>query len=134
MTNTNKIIRQVPASNIVLSQLDFYTPNTINRMADIKSVDFIFKMFVNQTVLNWFLIDGTYIANSDISSGNVYFNEITGAVGYYSVRFFPDRVGFWRLIFNHVPSQSDLVLEFDVLPSSSFTPGGSVDRGLTANF
>jgi hypothetical protein len=133
MTNTNKTFRQVSAGTLVLSQLDFYTPNTITRMTGILSTDIVFKLFANQINLNWPLIDGIQIPDSSISAGTVYFNEIAGFAGFYSIRFFPDRIGFWRLIFNHAPSQSDLILEFDVLSSNIFTPGGT-DRGLVANF
>jgi hypothetical protein len=76
---------------------------------------------VNNQILSWPLLDGTAVADSSISAGNVYFNEIIGAPGFYSLRFFPDRVGYWRI--SVVASSFESLLEFDVNPASAQSSG-----------
>lgn len=86
------------------------------------------KTFANNSALPWPVADGTSLPDSSISAGTVYFNEIPGAPGYYSLRFYPDRTGFWRLVVKSTSTDSESVLEFDV------DAPASVAGGLNATF
>jgi len=75
-------------------------------------------------------LDGLTIPDSSISSGFVYFNEIPGSPGFYSVRFYPDRTGFWKLVYSIPTLPAEVIREFDVSPSGL----SSSANGLNASF
>jgi hypothetical protein len=74
-------------------------------------------MFVDGSLLAWGLSDGTFVANSSVGAGLVFFNEIPSASGFYLVRFFPDRPGFWRIVLRH-PTLGEVVNEFDAVSAA----------------
>ena len=91
--------RLVSAGAIVHAQADFFQPKgSINRPAGIVAASLSMSAFASSSVLSWPLADGASVPDSGISAGTVYFNEVSGAPGFYSVRFFTDRVGFWRVV------------------------------------
>jgi len=125
--------RLISAGTIAYAQADFFQPKgSINRLSGIVAASLSVKVFANSSALTWPLVDGGGISNSGISSGSVYFEEISGASGFYLVRFFPDRVGFWRIIFSYPALQQEVALEFDVVPANVFK--ATVKGGLTASF
>ena len=87
---------------------------SINRVVGESYTSLALSIFSNNVALPWPLADGTLVADSSISAGTVYFNQITGSPGYYSVRFFPDRVGFWRLILREATLGEQVILSYDV--------------------
>jgi len=114
--------RSVSAGTLIRSQPDFYFPiDTYNRVTGLQATGVTLILMVNNQILSWPLLDGTAVADSSISAGNVYFNEIIGAPGFYSLRFFPDRVGYWRI--SVVASSFESLLEFDVNPASAQSSG-----------
>lgn len=125
--------RLVSAGAIIYDQPDIYSPvGTINRPTGLVVANFAFTQLVNGASLPWPLADGSAVPDSSISSGSAYFNEIPGTPGFYSVRFLPDRVGFWKLILTNAGLGIDVVLEYDVLASGALKPGAS--SGLIASF
>lgn len=124
--------RQVSAGSIVYGQPDIYVPIGSNvRPAGVQASSLSVAVFVNNARSSWSLLDGTLVQDASIAAGNIYFNEVMGSSGYYSVRFFPDRTGFWRVILRNPSLQLEWVLEYDVLPSGLFNPSGG---GLIASF
>ncbi len=77
---------------------------------------------MNNSVLFWPLVDGSSVPDSSVVAGNVYFNEIASCPGFYSVRFFPDRVGFFRFVFLHSGYSIEVEKDFDVLPPGVLRP------------
>ena len=125
--------RLVAAGAVIHDQLDFFQPLTsINRLTGIVVANLAFTQFVNSSVLAWTLADGSSVADSSISSGTAYFHEISGSPGFYSVRFMPDRVGFWRLIFRNASIGVEIIKEYDVVAAGSLKPTSS--SGLVASF
>jgi hypothetical protein len=98
--------------DIFRGQSDFFSSGS--RISNISNTGISVKVFYNNILQSWGVQDGTSVNDQSISSGNVYFNQIPSAVGFYSVRLFPDRIGFWRIIITHTLSSSEYVLEFDV--------------------
>ena len=127
--------RIVSAGSIVQSQVDYYSPpGSISRAAGINLTTVSAVAFVNNSQLTtWSLVDGTSVPDINVSSGYIYFNEIVGSSTYYSVRFFPDRIGFWRVILTNLSLNSEQILEYDVVPAGTFQPGISTS-GLNASF
>lgn len=121
--------RNVSSGSLVRAQIDLFLPaGSVNRVVGVQASTVAVKTFVNNALLPWAVADGTSVQDSSISAGVVYFNEISGAPGYYSVRFFPDRTGYWRLVLRSSSLDSEAVLEFDVVAPAP--PAG----GLNATF
>lgn len=114
--------RSIPSGVLFRGQIDFYSSPGV-RATGIVSTDLTLNLFFNNSLLSWPLMDGTSVQDSSISSGNTYFNEITGSPGFYSVRLFPNAIGFWRLILNNATLTQDIVLEFDVFSATANSPG-----------
>lgn len=123
--------RLIAAGAVVYEQLDFYNPPT-TRATGVVPANLTLTLFVNNQVLSWPLEDGSAIADSSVSAGSVYFNEISGSDGYYNIRFFPHQIGFWRMIIRHNALSQEVIKEFDVIASGSLKPTSSA--GLNASF
>lgn len=115
--------RLISAGALAYEQLDFFLPaGSSNRVPGIVVANMQMTMFVNNAVIAWPLTDGGAVADSSISAGRVYFNEIAAAPGFYSVRFFPDRVGFYKLSFVVTAYSIEVDKEYDVLPPGVLRP------------
>ena len=110
--------RQVPAGQLIYDQIDLYVPaGTINRVVGENVASLSLAIFVNNGLLNWPLVDGSTVPDSMVSAGTVYFNQIPGANGYYAIRFFPDRIGWWRLVFREATLVQEVIRSYDVIPA-----------------
>ena len=123
--------RSVPAGQLIRDQIDLYIPaGSINRVFGESYASLQLCIFVDNGLLAWPVSDGTNIADCNISSGTVYFNQIAAAPGYYSIRFFPDRIGFWRLVFREPTYAQEMILSYDVTPARP----GLASNELNASF
>lgn len=123
--------RQLPAGQLIRDQVDFYIPaGSINRMTGVAYTSLSLVTFADNALISWPLADGTNVADASVSAGKVYFNEIAGSPGYYAVRFFPDRIGFWRLIFREATLGEEVILSYDVTPARP----GPASNELNASF
>lgn len=122
--------RALPAACLIRDQLDIFSPaDSITRATGIITSDLSVTLFLNNVKVNWSLMDGTSVSDSSISAGSIYFNPISGSSGYYAIRFFPDRVGFWRLVVRHASLSQEVIKEYDVVAAST-----SSTSGLNASF
>jgi len=125
--------RIISGASLVYSQLDFFQPaGSINRLQGVVIAQLSAKLFTSNSVLAWPLADGSSVLTTDISSGTIYFNEIQSDPGYYSVRFLPDRIGFWRLLITHSALSTEIIQEYDVVPASASACASGT--GLVASF
>jgi hypothetical protein len=62
--------------------------------------------------------------DAQVAAGTVYFNEITGQPGFYSVRFRPNAVGFWRLALSYDAGSRALALGYDVVQEPPLVASG----------
>lgn len=121
--------RNVSSGSLIRAQADFFLPaGSVNRVVGVQWSTLAPYVFVNNSALPWAVADGTTVQDSSISAGTVYFNEVPGSPGFYAVRFFPDRIGYWRIVLKSASLSSEVVLEFDV--SAPAAPAG----GLNASF
>lgn len=120
--------RTIQSGRLAFAQVDFFESG--HRKTGVVPTDLQMRAFVDGSVLSWGLTDGTFVSNSGVGAGSVFFNEVIGATGYYLVRFFPDRPGFWRFVLLHPVLGTEVICEFDAVPSlpsvsglqSSFEP------------
>lgn len=123
--------RTVSAGVLVRDQLDIYNPpSSFTRSTGVVPSGISVTAFVNNAAVAWPLADGTAVADSSVSAGTVYFNEIPGSAGFYSLKFFPDRVGFWRFVIRIAATSTEVVKEYDVVPSQQV----NASSGLNASF
>ena len=122
--------RILSAGILVRDQIDIYNPvSSFIRQTGIVPATVASTLFVNNSLVAWPLIDGTNVSDSSVSAGNLYFNEIVGSPGFYNLRFFPDQIGFWRLIMRIVMTSSEVIREYDIVPQL-----GAKNSGLNASF
>jgi hypothetical protein len=123
--------RLVSAGVLVRDQADFFLPGGgANRATGVVAAQLTLTAFAENGLLPWPLADGTLVPDSSISAGTVYFNEISGSPGFYSVRFYPDRTGYWRVVLKNAALSAEVVREFDVTPAGPIGP----PNGLNASF
>ena len=117
--------RVIQSGSLVRDQVDLYNPlGGFVRATGVTTAGVSVTLFVNNLLTVWPVIDGTLVADSSISSGNVYFNEIFGSPGFYQFRFFPDRVGYWKFVFGVTLTTSEVIKEYDsIVTSQTNTPG-----------
>ena len=123
--------RSVSAGLLIRDQVDFFLPGGgMNRVSGIVVSQLGLSAFVENGLLSWPIADGTAVPASSISAGTVWFNEISGAPGFYSVRLFPDRTGYWRIVIRNAALNMEASREFDVVPAGPLGP----PNGLNASF
>jgi hypothetical protein len=114
--------RSIATQILVRAQADFYSAPGV-RATGILAGSLNLSLFFNNALTSWALRDGTTIQDSTISAGNIYFNEIAGSPGFYSVRFYPDKVGFWRIVLNDVALTQENIIEIDIVSAATTSPG-----------
>lgn len=122
--------RRVEANQTVVDQADLFQGNGYDRVAGVLHGAITLKVFWNNVTQSWPMADGTGLTDAQIQSGRVYWNEIPGAPGFYSVRFRPTGVGFWRLSLTYPAGSQARVLDYDVYLESTATH----QTGLRASF
>lgn len=120
--------RVIQASSLIRDQIDLYSSG-ITRATGLTASSLTLTLFFNNSYVSWPLAAGDAVADSSIASGSVYFNEIAGHAGYYSLRFLPDRVGFWRAVFRCAAPSVEVAGDYDVVPAAV-----PVASGLNASF
>lgn len=110
--------RLLHAQSLVYDQLDFYLGT---QRVPVGVTEIEMKLFVNNQLLPWDLVDGSSVVDGAISASRVYYNGISSAPGYSSIRFFPDRVGFWRLIFSRLGVE--IIKEYDITSAKNSSGG-----------
>ncbi len=115
--------RIISAGSLCYGQADFYVPvGSFTRPAGILFSNVQLRVFLNNALVSWPVLDGSGVSDASVSAGKIYFNEISGSTGFYAVRFFPDRVGAWRLVLQIPAYAVESVLDFDALPPGVLRP------------
>jgi hypothetical protein len=107
--------RLIPINRVVLDQADIFAPDDYTRIPGLTVADLTATLFYNNAAQPWTFTSGATVMDAQVAAGTVYFNEITGQPGFYSVRFRPNAVGFWRLILSYPPGSRVLAFGYDVV-------------------
>lgn len=121
--------RLIPTNRVVIDQADILAPDDYTRITGLTVADLTATLFYNNVAQPWTLVSGSTVTDAQVATGTVYFNEITGQPGFYSVRFRPNAVGFWRLVIDYSAGSRLVGLGFDVVPEMPL-----VASGLKASF
>jgi hypothetical protein len=121
--------RLIPINRVVIDQADIFAPDDFTRILGLTIADITSTLFFDNVAQPWVLTNGSTVTDAQVAAGKVYFNEITGQPGFYSVRFRPNAVGFWRLVLTYPVGSRVVGLGFDVVPELPV-----VASGLKASF
>lgn len=120
--------RIVRVNQTVIDQADFFQVNGFSRVLGLTFTDLTSQIFYDNVPQPWILTNGATTSDSQVKAAFVYFHEIPGASGNYSVRFRPNASGYWRLILTYTAGQQIVAQDYDVMAEPSQA------SGLTASF
>lgn len=121
--------RVVQANQVVLDQVDFFQPDGFTRVTGLVPASLVSQLFFNNTQQPWPLISGLGVTDTQVSSGFIYFNELAGQPGFYSVRFRPNSLGYWRNLLTYAAGMQIAAQDFDVVQSAP-----AMESGIHASF
>jgi hypothetical protein len=112
----------------VIDQADFFEVDGFTPIKGLTLVDLTSHTFCNNVPQPWPVMNGAPVSDSQVNAGSLYFHEIPGAPGSYSLRFRPNAAGFWRVRLTYAAGQQIVAQDYDV--SEPIQTSG----GLTASF
>lgn len=121
--------RLVRVNQTVIDQADYFQANGYDRVAGLTTADVELQIFYNNLLQPWILTEGVTVSDNQIAAGRVYFHEITGTSGNYSIRFRPNNPGYWRVILSYPVGQQILAQDYDVTAEPL-----TIKQGMTASF
>jgi hypothetical protein len=120
--------RTVVAGQPIFQQVDLFLPDGITRAQGVSPLQLLSKLHFNTTDTAWPIVSGVGVKDLQVAAGRVYWEEFSA--GYYSLRFFPNQVGIWRLIVTWPGGNQAVSQTYDVVAKPAF-PGA---LGLRASF
>lgn len=121
--------RLVYANQVILSQADFFQPDNFTRVTGLTVAQLQLVVFHNNVAQPWSFVSGVGTTDVQVASGMVYWSEIPTNLGFYSVRWRPHALGYWRLVFTYTAGQQILSQDYDVVLG-----GATYDSGLRESF
>lgn len=115
-------VRAQPVNTTVIDQVDFLQGDFYTRVTGIVLAGVTVDVFFNNTRIAWPKIDGSGVTDQQVTSGSIYFHEFES--GYYSVRFRPNALGFWRVIVSYPTGTQSVSLDYDIVPPADMYPSG----------
>jgi hypothetical protein len=116
--------RLLRVNETVIDQADYFQVDDFTRVSGLTFVDVSTRLFFDNALQPWTLVNGASITNGLVTAGSVYFHEITGATGHYSLRFRPNAAGYWRLLLTYAAGQQILAYDYDVVSDPAPMHGG----------
>lgn len=118
--------RLVTINQTILDQADFFQPDGFTRVMGITATGGLITsvLFYNNIEQPWPLTDGVPVIDDKVASGKVYWNEIASEPGYYTVRFRPNALGYWRLLINYPTGTQIVAQDYDVVARMPLSGGG----------
>lgn len=116
--------RLVPSNQLVMDQADFFGVDGFTRVTGITVAQVTGQVFFQNQPQPWVLQSGEGVPDTQVVSGRLYFSEVNGMPGFYSLRWRPNAVGFWRILLNFPSGLQSTVQDYDVVPLPADTVGG----------
>lgn len=108
--------RVVRPNELIFCQADFLASDEFTRLMGLVPADIEAKLFFNNVLQPWSLVDGSLMQDALVASGSIYWAEIPSSAGYYGIRFRPNAVGYWRLSLTYTAGQQLFQTDYDVIP------------------
>ncbi len=106
--------RLIQTNQVIVDQADFFEVDVFTRVTALVPGDLVMSLFYNNEKQAWALLDGATVTDGEVRSGSVYWHEISGSPGFYSVRFRPNVAGYWRLVLAYTAGSQIVALGYDV--------------------
>jgi len=120
--------RNVSVSKLVLDQIDLFVTDGKTRAQGVTIGDLNLKLFFNGSQVEWPLVSGSAVQDIQVTAGQVYWTEFL--TGFYTIRFFPNVIGSWRILLTYPAHDQAVSLSYDAaLPT--FIP---VSSGIRTSF
>ena len=120
--------RNVSVSKLVLDQIDLFVTDGKTRAQGVTIGDLNLKLFFNGSQVEWPLVNGSSVQDLQVTAGQVYWTEFL--TGFYTIRFFPNVIGSWRILLTYPAHDQAVSLSYDAaLPT--FIP---VSSGIRTSF
>jgi hypothetical protein len=120
--------RIVSVSKLVLDQIDLFLVDSKTRAQDVVVSDLNLKVFFNGSQVQWPLVSGLNVQDSQVTAGQAYWTEFLA--GFYTLRFFPNVIGSWRVLLTYPTYDQAVSLSYDVIQPSS----ASISSGIHTSF
>lgn len=120
--------RTVSVSKLVLDQVDLFRSDGKTRAQGVVIGDLNLKLFFKGSRVEWPLVSGTGVQDLQVTAGRVYWTEFE--TGFYTLRFFPNVIGSWRVLLTYPAYDQAVSLSYDVA-QPAFVPASS---GIRASF
>jgi hypothetical protein len=111
----------------VFDQADFFESDGFTRQPGLTLSQLILQLFFDNQLQPWPLVTGVGVTDSQVAAGYVYLIELPA--GFYNVRWFPNAVGYWRMLLTYTAGQQIECQDYDVVQTLPVT-----GAGLTASF
>ena len=76
------------------------------------------------------LLDGVGVPDIQVSPGSLYINEVTPGSGLYSVRFWPNEIGYQSFIITCNMYTTESNLNYDIIPNIALSSSYNVFYGV----
>lgn len=120
--------RTVSVSKLVLDQVDLFRSDGKTRAQGVAIGDLNLKLFFKGSRIEWPLVSGTNVQDLQVTAGQVYWTEFE--TGFYTLRFFPNVIGAWRVLLTYPAYDQAVSLSYDVA-QPVFVP---VSSGIRVSF
>lgn len=108
-----RIRNQLAAINEpIIDQVEFLQGDDFSKVIGLATGDLTSLVFFNNVVQPWTLVDGTGVVDAQVVSGSLYFHEVSGSSGNYSLRFRPNAGGSWRVEVSYAAGTQLVVLNY----------------------
>ena len=104
--------RTVSVSKLVFDQVDLFLSDGKTRSQGVPVASLNLKLFFNGSRIEWPLVSGTGVQDLQVTAGRVYWTEIES--GFYTLRFFPNVIGAWRVLLTYPVYDQAVSLSYDV--------------------
>jgi hypothetical protein len=105
---------------MVFEQVDLFLGDGETRSTGVLVAGLQVVVHTGPTVLTWPLVTGVSIPDIRIAAGKIYWTEFSS--GYYSIRFFPNVVGLWRVIVTYPAHNQAKSYTYNVVAPTSNVP------------
>jgi hypothetical protein len=120
--------RVVNVSRLVFDQIDLFKADGQTRASGVTIGSLNLKIFFKGSRIEWPLVSGTNIQDLQVTAGRVYWTEFES--GFYTLRFFPNVIGAWRVLLTYPEYDQAVSLSYDV----SMPTFVQVSSGIHASF
>jgi|WetSurMetagenome_2_1015567.scaffolds.fasta_scaffold230182_2 hypothetical protein len=120
--------RTINVSKLVFDQVDLFMADGKTRAQSVSIGDLNLKVFFKGSRIEWPLVSGTNVQDLQVTAGQVYWTEFES--GFYTLRFFPNVLGAWRILLTYPAYDQAVSLSYDVA-QPTFVP---VSSGIRASF